>query len=314
MIFATVQNFDGKNRLGGGIWQGGAGLATGLDNNQNNYIYVSTGDGQYGASSSNYGDTLLKLNTELQLSDYFTPADWNYRWDYLCNQPEGNDLDLGSAGEMLVPDGLLQDPYKHIVIKGDKESYIWVVDRTILGGAGTQCTPCQTSCGVNPSGVRQQFPIPPGHQARTTPGFWYDGTTPFMYFQDGGNTQLYQYKLNCSSPGPICSPAAAQTNVDPSGTAMGYSAIPSISSNGNQNGSGVVWAIKGYGGTNTGLYAFNAEGTGGALTELYGPDLCPNDKLSAPSRFSVPTVANGYVFVGTQTDFDVFGYKSTGCH
>jgi hypothetical protein len=223
LVFAAVQNPDDHSRFGGGIWQGGAGLAAGLDANQNNNLYVSTGDGQFGASSSSYGDSFLKLNTELQLADYFTPADWDYRWDFKCSPPQGNDQDLGSGGEMMVPDGVLQDShYKNIVIKGEKEGNIWVIDRTHIGGAGNGCSiACESSCGVNPSGVWQQFPIT-GTMARSAPAFWSDGTTPFMYIAQQ-YTQLYQYKLNCAYPnGPICSPASATTNVDPTGSQIGY--------------------------------------------------------------------------------------------
>ena len=284
LVFATVQNFDTHSRFGGGIWQGGAGLAAGLDANQNSFIYVSTADGQFGASNSNYGDSVLKLNPDLQLSDYFTPADWDYRWDFSCNPPEGNDLDVGSAGEMLVPDGLLQDShYKNIVIKGEKEGNVWVVDRTHLGGAGTGCGSCQTSCGTNPSGVLQQFPIA-GTMARSAPAFWYDGTTPFMYVAQQ-YTVLQQYKLNCGYPnGPICSPAASTSPNDPAATGAGYAATPSVSSNGNlNNGTGIVWALKGQvlNSNYPGLYAFDAENLN---TVLFQPSTCPTRDAIGPTR------------------------------
>ena len=60
LVFATVRNFDANGRFGGGIWQGGAGLAAGVDANQNNYIYVSTADGEFSVSNSNYGDSFLQ--------------------------------------------------------------------------------------------------------------------------------------------------------------------------------------------------------------------------------------------------------------
>jgi hypothetical protein len=313
LVFATVQNPDIKGRLGGGIWQGGAGLAAGLDANQNNYIYASTGDGQFDSSQSNYGDTVLKLNTDLQLSDYFTPADWDFRWNWQCTSDgQGHDLDLGSGGEMIVPDGVLQDShYQNIVIKGDKENYIWVIDRTRLGLAGTGCpTNCQP-CTTAQNNVLQQFPIKSG-QARTTPAFWFDGTTPFLYFAQE-YSQLQQYKLNCGYPnGPICSPAASTTNIDPAGQQIGFAATPSVSSDGTTHGTGIVWAIRAATSTPKldGLYAFDAENLSTVLFQT-GP--CPNRDGITPTHFSVPTVANGYVFVGAQTDFSIFGTSPPTC-
>lgn len=314
LSFATTPgNADPNHRRGGGVWMGGAGLAAGQDATGANSIFVSTADGQYdGSVSGNYGDSFLKLSTDLRLSDYFTPADWDYRWNQTCNRGNGWDLDLGSAGTMLVPDGTLSAPYGHIAIKGDKESNLWVLDRTTLGGAGTGCTPgsCTPCQGTNPAGVLQQFAVA-GTDAKTTPAFWFDGTTPFMYVGQH-NTQVSQYKLNCTNPGPICSPAASVTNVNET---MGYTPTVSISSNGTTSGTGIAWAIKSSStGTDTGLglYAFNAENL---ATTLYAPTNCPNrDAIGPTTKFSVPTVANGYVFVGTQTDFDIFGTGAETCN
>jgi len=287
LVFATVQTPDPtkNNSFGGGIWQGGAGLAAGLDaTNQNNYIYVSTADGLFDPSKSDYGDSFLKLTTDLNLAKSFTPSDTDNRWN--------NDLDFGSAGELIVPDGTLPAPFDHMVIKGDKEQYIWAIDRT------------------NPSPVLQQLNII-GKQARSTAAFWNDGTNPFIYIAQQFSP-LSQYKLSAScTGGPICTPAASTTNIDPTGTQIGYAATPSVSSMGNQNnGTGIVWAIRGH--TNAplldGLYAFDAENLN---TVLYQP--CNSRDGITPTRFSVPTVANGYVFVGAQTDFDIFGLSPVTC-
>jgi hypothetical protein len=32
-----------------------------------------------------------------------------------------------------------------------------------------------------------------------------------------------------------------------------------------------------------------------------------------PTKFSVPTVANGYVYIGTEADFDIFGPTTATC-
>lgn len=314
LAFATTPGNPNPNLWrGGGVWAGGAGLAAGLDANRTNSIFLSTADGQYdGSVSGNYGDSFLKLSTELNLSDSFTPADWDYRWNQTCNGGTGNDLDLGSAGTMLVPDGFLAAPYGHIAIKGDKEGYVWALDRTTLGGAGTGCSAnCMPCTGTNPAGVLQQFPIT-GLHAKSTPAFWFDGTNPFLYVAQQ-DTQLFQYQLTCA---PICTTPVSQTAVLDNGVSrygLGYGATPSVSSNGTTNGSAIVWAIR----SATpkplldGLYAFDATNL---ATTLYASPNCPTrDAIGTPTRFSVPTVANGYVFIGTLTDFDIFGPTTANC-
>jgi hypothetical protein len=71
---------------------------------------------------------------------------------------------------------------------------------------------------------------------------------------------------------------------------------------------GIVWAINSDGSTQNGnpavLYALDAQG----LTELYDSNQCGTaDQPGPATKYSVPTIANGYVFIGTQTDFDIYG-------
>lgn len=68
------------------------------------------------------------------------------------------------------------------------------------------------------------------------------------------------------------------------------------------------------------LYAFDAM----TMQELYSSNTCANgaDAINPATKFSIPTVANGYVYVGTESDnvntigkgtFYVFGPGRTGC-
>ncbi|MGA2497764.1 MAG: PA14 domain-containing protein, partial [Tepidisphaeraceae bacterium] len=76
---------------------------------------------------------------------------------------------------------------------------------------------------------------------------------------------------------------------------------PSISANGTSNG--IVWVVDR--GTNT-LRAYNALNLS---TELWDSNAAPNgrDALGAATKFSVPTVADGIVMVGTLNSLVVFG-------
>jgi hypothetical protein len=78
-------------------------------------------------------------------------------------------------------------------------------------------------------------------------------------------------------------------------------ATVSVSSNGSS--AGIVWALDGGQGV---LYAYDATNL---ATELYDTTQASamRDAPGNPVKFAVPTVANGHVFVGTQTELDVYG-------
>ena len=65
----------------------------------------------------------------------------------------------------------------------------------------------------------------------------------------------------------------------------------------------ILWVLDGNRGV---LYAFDATNLG---TELYDTTQASGsrDKPGAPVKFAVPTVVNGHVYVGTQTELDVYG-------
>ena len=75
----------------------------------------------------------------------------------------------------------------------------------------------------------------------------------------------------------------------------------SVSSNGAT--AGIVWVLDGGAGV---LYAYDATNL---ATELYDTTQASGgrDTPGAAVKFAVPTVANGHVYVGTQTELDVYG-------
>jgi outer membrane protein assembly factor BamB len=86
-------------------------------------------------------------------------------------------------------------------------------------------------------------------------------------------------------------------------------ATPAVSANGSTNG--IVWAIDSskYGlPTSNGpavLHAFRAD----TLVELWNSTqaAASRDTAGDAVKFAVPTVANGKVYIGTQTELDVYG-------
>jgi hypothetical protein len=343
LIYETTPGVVGNSGLRGGIWQGAAGLAAGPDKpgGSDYFIYTSAGDGSYdlsrqSAPNMDAGDSIVKLTPSLtypsgaKYSDYsFTPSDSEFRqcWD----------LGYRSAGVMLLPDMSLGKSY---AVKADKENYLWTTYRTSLGGytgssgcgtcsypgsCGTMTNPC-TPCNVaNPNLAEPPIAFRTNHaltgpQSRSTPAFWSGMVSSHdqgeLYFAvPAGQMNRYPVSSSCTSGNPPICNAAVSTNVDPTGSGIGFATTPSVSSNtATAYNDGIVWAIKsGATGTPPVLFAFRAD----TLSELYDTQLChPGgtsypDQPGTPTKFSVPTVANGHVYIATQTDFDIYGQLAT---
>jgi hypothetical protein len=80
---------------GGGIWQGGAGLAADPDG----AVYLITGNAEANLAAGSYGNAFVKLTPygdRLEVTGAFTPEDPERRL-------ERNDVDLGSGGVALIP-------------------------------------------------------------------------------------------------------------------------------------------------------------------------------------------------------------------
>jgi hypothetical protein len=300
------------NSGGGGIWQGGAGLAEGSDGT-GNYIYFNTGNGVWDGTS-NFGDSFVKLNpSTLAESDYFTPSDQYYR---NCVNTSGNniDLDFGSGGVLLVPDQKLSNaPY--LAISGDKEGDLWVMNRNGPGkwNQGTcsisgSCLACTAVNGQAPNNKNvQTLQVLTG-----THNAVFHNTPAFATFNVGGTTitnyiyaaaiggHLTQYQLCNSATAPLCGTPVA-TN-----TGFKYGVTPAVSSNSTNTTAtdGILWAIWNDGSyeslstaKNGVLYAYDAL----SMAHLYDSSQCSTgvDKIDPATKFSVPTIANGYVYLGT---------------
>jgi hypothetical protein len=325
----------GANKRRGGIWQGGAGLMAAQDSGRSSYyLYFSTGDGDFDldqmqSPNTDAADSFVKLNTDLTIPSgtyYFTPADQFWRG---CPPPNFNDFDFGSGGTLAIPESVFNGQ-SFYAVKADKENYLWVMDRTNPGGytggqTGTNCGSqqnCNYRCMNANNNVEPPIAFRTNHtsepEARSTPAFWSgsvsnSGDVGELYFATpgiGASGQMQRYAVNTScNPRPICQPAATTTNIDPTGSGLGYASTPSVSSNSSYQ-NGIVWTIKqDTNETAPVLFALDA----GTLGELWDSQQCqtPNgsyrDQPGTATKFSVPTIANGYVYIGTETDFDIYG-------
>jgi hypothetical protein len=280
------------NAARGGVWQSGSGLAA--DDLGN--IYAAIGDGVFDADTGgpDYGDSLLQLSSSLSVLDYFAPMDQACRLE--------QDLDLGSAGPMLLPTQQGSVP-NELVIAGkggdpcdvNGATPVYLLNRGKLG----KYNPTHDHIVETVSGSP--------HGYWSNPAYWQGATAADLYLGGltGENGQGDYLKMYSVANGLIStSPVAKSANVFPIGT------TPSISANGTSDG--IVWAIERQRGLDTWLvqkpailYAYDATNIS---TMLYNSaQVAPRDQGGCGSKFQVPTIANGKVYVSTQSELDVFG-------
>jgi hypothetical protein len=268
------------NGEGAGIWMSGGAPAVDSGNN----LFVITGNGDYDGGTD-FGDSFLKLNLSLALTDWFTPFDQATM--------NASNLDLGAGGAAVLAD-LPSAPVKHVLIGGGKTGSgsageLYVLNRDAMGHLEGASTP-----------IVQKFPV--FRAIFATPAFWNN-----TLFVAGAGGALQAYALDTTSglfnPNPTSQSAT---------TYGGKGATPSASSNSNSHG--IVWALdtSQYGPpSNLGpgpavLHAYDATNLNRELwnsTQAAGS----RDQAGNAVKFTVPTIANGKVYIGTRTEIDVYG-------
>lgn len=272
----------------GGIWMGGAAPAA----DSANAIYISTGNGTMDHDSTvtpntDLGDSVIKLTTSsgLSLGDWFSP--------FNQSDLESQDLDLGSGGVLLLPD---QSPGPaHLLVTGGKGGTLYVINRDSMGHFCGSCTSTTGDTNIVQSfgGFNLIF---------GTPAFWQNK----LYFA-GTSEKLSIFSFDPASGQFNTTPASQSTT-----TYSGRGTMPSISSQGASNG--IVWAIDATqfgipGSHGLGPAVLHAYDATNLVTELWNSSQAPNSRDQAGNavKFSVPTVANGKVYIGTQSTVEVYG-------
>jgi fibronectin type 3 domain-containing protein len=292
-VFNTTPN--GSN---GGIWQSGGRVAVDASGN----LYFETGNGTFDTTlnasglpqSGDYGDAFVKIAVDpttsptnqnvngwgLKAVDYFTPFDQ-------ANLNNG-DLDLGSGAPMLLPDAVGSTAHPHLMVGSGKEGRIYLIDRDNMG----------------------HFDPNTDHVVQETSNTTISGSfdTP-AYFN---NTIYYVGGSNIGNPndvGKTFSISNGQMSLTPTSQGPDSYAYPgstpSISANGSTNA--VVWDV------DTGSNQLRAYNATGYNNELYtsGQAAGNRDALTGSViKFSVPTVDNGKVYVGSSSALNVYGLLS----
>jgi hypothetical protein len=266
------------NGADGGIWMGGSGPAADANGN----IYVMVGNGSFDASvgGADYGDSVLRLATggsSFSVSDYFTPY----------TQAKLNDLDsdLGSGGPLLLPDQA--GPFPHLAVAAGKDGSLYLVNRDSMGefNATFNNIPLHLASAVGSTA--------PSGGNRSNAVYWQGQ----VYFGGSGDFMkafgLYNGLLSASalSVGTV---------------KYGYPGAQSaISANGNANG--IVWVIEADQFKTNAPAILRAYDAANVSRELFNSTTVSSNTAGGAVKFSVPTIANGKVYVGTETELDVYG-------
>jgi uncharacterized protein (TIGR03437 family) len=263
----TVYN-NTPNGVMGSFWAGGAAPAADSAGN----IYVVAGNGTFSAGSGgpDLGESYIKLSTNggLSVADYFAP--FNYA------SLDSGDLDVGSAGVVLLPDSVGTAAHPHLMAGAGKEGRVYLLDRDNLGKFQSAADRIVQSI---PKGVDSLF----GNPA------YFNGA---VYFCTGPD-HLRVYPL---ANGLLGTSTVSQVSFSFPGC------VPSFSANGSSNG--IAWTLDS---TST-LRAFDASNV---ANELYDSNQnSGRDALGSYVKFSVPAIANGKVYAGTSTNLSVYGLLS----
>ena len=278
------------NGSAAGIWMAGQGVAADANGN----LYLSTGNGSVGYAGNprdtiNRGESFLKLTrsgTNLNVTSWFTPNNYSAL--------ESGDIDLGSAGLLLIPNTTL-------ALSGGKQGVLYLVNRDNMGGLSF------SSADTN---VVQYFTnnMTGSHQVMGAP-IWWDGPNgSYAYVWVSNSDFLRQYKFDPAA-GKFLLPGARSQTAAPSGTPGG---ILSVSANGTNAGTGIVWAAHQLGGSANQtvrpgiLRAFDAQNV---TNELWNSEQnSARDSVGNFAKFVPPTVANGKVYLATfSSRLNVYG-------
>jgi hypothetical protein len=267
------------NGIDSGVWMAGSGPATDAIGN----IYLAVGNGTFDANND-YGDAILKLG---QPSGGKFPVVSYFR-SYTLHSPDTPaDIDQGSGGVLLLP---AVGSHKYLVQAG-KDANVYVANQDSLGGYNS------TS-----NNVVQWLYEAAGGGMWGSPTYW-NGN---VYFGAGNGGNQYRtdpiraFSFDTVSTATLStSPTSVTTEI------FGFPGpTPFVSANGTTNG--IVWALDNFNYcTNaaptlclpTVLHAYDATNL---ATEFWNSSQNAGDTAGNAVKFTVPTVVNGKVYVGTR--------------
>ena len=255
---------------GANIWDGGSGPAA----DSTGSIYFSTANGIFDGNVGglDYSDSVLRLalgTDGLTLGDYFTP------YDQLTLG--SHDRDLGSGGVLTLPDQA-EGEYPHLLVTAGKQGTVYLINRDNMGQYNS----------VDNSQIVENLPNAVNHQFGGP--LYFNNTVYFAAKNDA--IKAFGLVDGLLSTTPIAQSALVTT--------LG---VPSISANGTNDA--VLWLVLATINGDVGhLAAFTAD----TLSLLYDSTQRPDrDAPGSLAHFVPVTVANGRVYLGTESQLIVYG-------
>ncbi|HCL83519.1 MAG TPA: hypothetical protein DIC22_06055, partial [Chitinophagaceae bacterium] len=202
-------------------------------------------------------------------------------------------------------------PNTNLVMTGNKNDSLYIMNRTNLGGFN-----------VSFNNVVQSVWIPP------TPGetngremhsnfAYFGGPTPYLY-QYSENSQLMAFPVTGSGLGtPLTVPVS-----EFAGPSSAIGGFLSVSSKGSDPATGVLWAYQPVNGCNANGYGaspchaiLHAVSANNITRELWNSDMVVADNINGFNKFICPTIALGKVYLPTNyNQLFVYGLKAnTNC-
>lgn len=281
----TTAGYLGVTYSRGGIWMGGGAPAADAGNN----LFAITGNGVYDSSVSSFGDSVLKMTPSasapgLSVTDWFTPMDQQTLND--------NDTDFGSGGTVVLVDLPAPAPVPRLLIGGGKAGDLFLLNRDSLGHFSSTT-----------NNVVDWIHLASG-EIFATAAFWQNN----VYYA-GTGSGLMAFTIDpLSGKFANTAPSMQSAHLFPF-----PGATPSISASG--TGNSIVWAID-----SSTYCTTQSPGCGPAvlfaldpannLAELWKSSASAGDTAGLAVKFTVPTVANGKVYVGTRGNDNGAGTSS----
>jgi hypothetical protein len=278
----------------GSIWQSGAKVAA----DSSGFLYFETGNGTFDStlnsshfpSKGDYGDSFLKLAVDsssspshqningwgLKVVDYFTP----FNQQALA----AADADLGSGAPLVLPGSAGSSSHPNLLIGGGKDGTLYLIDRNNMG----KFDPTRDHVVQEVHGLFGQ-------------GVW--GSPDYInnsLYIAGSNATGNTAKALSISGARLSAPTSQTTDTFGLQGSQG-----TLSANTTSNV--IFWTLDR---ASEQLRAYNGSNL---ATELYTSVQAPNkrDALGLVVKFTSPTVANGFVYIGTTNALVAYGLLST---
>jgi hypothetical protein len=287
-LLTRVANFNAETGgIGGAIWQGGRGLAS-----DGTYIYAMTGNAET-TGSADYSESFIQLNpSALSVAGYYQDP------DLACLNEL--DEDLAASGPQIMP-----GTGTSLLLGGGKEGKVYALQLD-------QALNTQTPEFIWGTSNHPTFPAEGGTCIDTRKGangqllgsntaFWSNPSGTTYYYSFGNSDKLMSWQVSGNT--------FTQTSVDtPVSLVINDLAV---SANGSANG--ILWTVSNETSGTQLISAYNAVPSNGHLTLLWSSAQVPKrDAAGQQGRYSVPTIANGKVYVGSgSNEVSVYGLLPT---